>query len=30
MNATATAAAPGLFGWWRAGTPEGKRALGAA
>ena len=30
MNATATAAAPGLFGWWRAGTPEGKRALVAA
>jgi len=30
MNATATTAAPGLFGWWRAGTPEGKRALVAA
>lgn len=30
MNAPATAAAPGLFGWWRAGTPEGKRALVAA
>ncbi len=22
-----TGAAPGLFGWWRAGTPEGRRAL---
>ncbi|MGE0864603.1 MAG: MFS transporter [Vicinamibacterales bacterium] len=30
MNAPETTAAPGLFGWWRAGTPEGKRALVAA
>jgi len=30
MSAASTPAAGGLFGWWRAGTPEGKRALVAA
>ncbi len=30
MNADASPASAGLFGWWRDGTPEGRRALVAA
>ena len=30
MNADASPASTGLLGWWRDGTPEGRRALVAA